>query len=53
MKALISVYDKTGIIEFAKNLVDSGVELISTGGTHATLSREDFLPQLQVSDVTG
>ena len=37
MKALISVYDKTGIIEFAKKLVDSGVELISTGGTPATL----------------
>ena len=53
MKALISVYDKTGIIEFAKNLVDSGVELISTGGTHATLSREGSLPVLQVSDVTG
>ena len=53
MKALISVYDKTGIIEFARNLVDSGVELISTGGTHATLSREGSLPVLQVSDVTG
>ena len=53
MKALISVYDKTGIIEFAKNLVDSGVELISTGGTHATLSGEGSLPVLQVSDVTG
>ena len=53
MKALISVYDKTGIIEFAKKLVDSGVELISTGGTHATLSREGSLPVLQVSDVTG
>ena len=53
MKALISVYDKTGIIEFAKKLVDSGVELISTGGTHATLSGEGSLPVLQVSDVTG
>ena len=53
MKALISVYDKTGIIEFAKNLVDSGVELISTGGTHATLSKEGSLPVVQVSDVTG
>ncbi len=32
-RALISVSDKTGIVEFAKKLVDLGVEIISTGGT--------------------
>ena len=53
MKALISVYDKSGIIEFSKKLVACGVELISTGGTHATLSNEGSLPVKQVSDVTG
>jgi len=53
MKALISVYDKTGIIEFARGLVASGVELISTGGTHRTLSQEGRLPVRQVSEVTG
>ena len=32
-RALISVYDKTGIAEFAKYLSESGVEILSTGGT--------------------
>ena len=32
-RALLSVYDKTGIIEFAKGLSDLGYELVSTGGT--------------------
>ena len=36
-RALISVSDKTGIVEFAKTLADSGVEIISTGGTHKAL----------------
>ena len=45
MKALISVYDKSGIIEFAKTLAASGVELISTGGTHRTLSEEGSLSE--------
>ena len=34
MKALISVSDKTGIVEFAKELEKCGVEIISTGGTY-------------------
>ena len=53
MRALISVYDKTGVVEFSERLVDSGFELISTGGTHRTLSEEGGLLVKQVSDVTG
>jgi phosphoribosylaminoimidazolecarboxamide formyltransferase/IMP cyclohydrolase len=53
LKALISVYDKTGIVEFGRRLVDLGMVLISTGGTHRTLSQEGGLPVRQVSQVTG
>jgi len=51
-RALISVSDKTGIIEFAKALADFGVEILSTGGT-ATLLREAGAPVMDVSDYTG
>lgn len=37
MKALISVSDKTGIVEFAKELTSLGIEIISTGGTYQKL----------------
>ena len=53
MKALLSVYDKTGIVEFARRLVAAGAELISTGNTHRTLSHEGGLPVRQVAEVTG
>ncbi len=53
MRALLSVYDKTGIVEFAARLAQAGFELISTGGTHSALAREGGLPVRQVSDVTG
>ena len=53
MKALISVYDKTGVVEFSKRLVDSGFDLISTGANHRTLSEDGALPVKQVSGVTG
>ena len=53
MKALISVYDKTGIVEFSKRLVETGFQLISTGGTHRILTEDGGLPVRQVSDVTG
>ena len=36
-RALISVSDKTGLIEFARALADYGIELISTGGTRLSL----------------
>ena len=52
MKALISVYDKTGILEFARSLHQMGATLISTGGTHRSLTQEG-LPVEQVSDLTG
>jgi len=52
MKALLSVYDKAGVVDFARNLQEIGMELVSTGGTHKTL-RDAGLPVLQVSEVTG
>ncbi len=53
MKALLSVYDKTGIVEFSQKVSAAGYELISTGGTHRTLSKEGGLNVSQVADVTG
>ncbi len=50
-RALLSVYDKTGIVAFAKGLSDLGFELISTGGTARTL-REAGLDVRSVSEVT-
>lgn len=50
-RALISVSDKTGILEFAKFLADNNVEIISTGGT-AKLFKENKIPVTLVSDVT-
>jgi phosphoribosylaminoimidazolecarboxamide formyltransferase/IMP cyclohydrolase len=52
MRALISVSDKTGVVEFAKELAELGVEIISTGGTSKTLL-ENGIKITQVSDVTG
>jgi phosphoribosylaminoimidazolecarboxamide formyltransferase/IMP cyclohydrolase len=51
-RVLLSVTDKTGIVDFARALADSGAELISTGGT-ARLIREAGIPVRDVSDVTG
>jgi phosphoribosylaminoimidazolecarboxamide formyltransferase / IMP cyclohydrolase len=51
-RALISVHDKTGIVEFARGLRDVGIEIVSTGGT-ARLLREAGLPARDVSEVTG
>lgn len=51
-RALISVSDKTGIIEFAKDLVGLGYEIISTGGTHKALA-DAGVPVIGVSDITG
>lgn len=51
-RALLSVYDKTGITEFAKGLVGLGYELVSTGGTARKL-REAGIEVIGVSDVTG
>ena len=51
-RALLSVSDKSGIVEFAKRLSARGFELISTGGTAATLENAG-LPVLSISTVTG
>ena len=51
-RALISVSDKTGLTELARELVDLGVELVSTGGTAAMLQKAG-LPVIPVADVTG
>ena len=53
MRALISVYDKTGVVEFAHSVAAAGYELVSTGGTHRTLTEEGGLNVRQVADVTG
>ena len=52
MKALISVYDKSGIESFARAVRDGGFDLVSTGGTYGALA-EAGLPVQQVSDLTG
>ncbi|MDR7867496.1 MAG: bifunctional phosphoribosylaminoimidazolecarboxamide formyltransferase/IMP cyclohydrolase [Sporomusaceae bacterium] len=51
-RALISVSDKTGVVEFARVLHGLGVEIISTGGTMKTL-KEAGIPVVYVSEITG
>ncbi|MBQ25300.1 bifunctional phosphoribosylaminoimidazolecarboxamide formyltransferase/IMP cyclohydrolase [Alcanivorax sp.] len=51
-RALISVSDKTGIVEFAKALAGQGVEILSTGGTYKKLQDEGIAVR-EVSDYTG
>lgn len=52
MKALISVSNKTGIVEFAKEIEKCGVEIISTGGTYKKL-KEEGVKAIEISDLTG
>jgi phosphoribosylaminoimidazolecarboxamide formyltransferase/IMP cyclohydrolase len=51
-RAVISVSDKTGIVELAKGLVKHGIEIVSTGGT-AKVLREAGLEIIGISDITG
>jgi len=51
-RALISVSDKSGIIEFAQKLANFGIEILSTGGT-AKLLEENNIPVIEVSDYTN
>ena len=51
-RALISVSDKTGIVEFAQSLSQLGIELLSTGGTYKLL-KENNIPVVEVSEHTG
>jgi len=50
--ALLSVYDKTGLVDFARGLHEQGIVLLSTGGTAAALT-DAGIPVTQVSDHTG
>ena len=51
-RALLSVFDKTGVLEFARGLHALGVEILSTGGT-AKLLADNGVPVIEVSDYTG
>ncbi len=51
-RALISVSDKNGIVEFSRSLGEMGIELVSTGGT-ASLLRDNKIPVKDVSELTG
>lgn len=51
-RALVSVSDKTGLVEFVQGLVDCGYEIISTGGTKKALEAAGIQP-IGISDVTG
>jgi phosphoribosylaminoimidazolecarboxamide formyltransferase/IMP cyclohydrolase len=51
-RAILSVTDKSGLVEFARKLAGMGVELVSTGGT-AKLLRESGIPVKDISELTG
>ena len=51
-RALLSVSDKTGIVDFARGLVELGIEIVSTGGTAKELS-ESGIPVRSITDLTG
>lgn len=51
MRALISVSDKTGIVDFAKSLENLGIEIISTGGTYKILKEND-VKVMEISELT-
>jgi phosphoribosylaminoimidazolecarboxamide formyltransferase / IMP cyclohydrolase len=52
MRALLSVWDKTGMVEFARGLHELGVELVSSGGTAKAID-EAGIPVTYLADVTG
>ena len=52
MKALVSVYDKTGVQDFARALHECGLEVVSTGGTYKAL-QDAGVPATELADVTG
>jgi len=52
MRALLSVYDKSGVVELARGLVDLGWDVVSTGGTLRAIVAAD-VPATAVADVTG
>src|SRR3954467_9382921 len=52
MRAILSVYDKTGVVDFARGLLELGFELFSTGGTEALL-RDSGVNVRGVQELTG
>ena len=50
-RALLSVSDKSGIVEFAKGLVEIGFEIVSTGGTYKLL-KESGVEAIEIDEVT-
>ena len=52
MRAIISVYDKTGVIDFARGLNEAGYEIFSTGNTKGTID-DAKVPVHSISDITG
>ncbi len=52
VRALISVYDKTDVVHFAKGLIEHGIEILSSGGTAAILKKAG-IPVTEISDYTG
>ena len=51
-RALLSVSDKSGLVEFARGLAEAGIEIVSSGGTAAALAAAN-VPVMKVADVTG
>ena len=51
-RALVSVSDKTGVVDFCKGLIANGFEIISTGGTAKAL-KEAGLKVIDISEITG
>src|ERR1700675_2438928 len=51
-RALISVTDKTGVVDFARALASLGVEVVSTGGTYRVLKEAGIAPLREVAEVT-
>jgi phosphoribosylaminoimidazolecarboxamide formyltransferase/IMP cyclohydrolase len=51
-RALLSVTDKTGIVDFARGLATLGIEILSTGGTYRTLKEAGVAPLREVAEVT-
>src|SRR5208337_5653766 len=51
-RALVSVSDKTGVVEFAKSLTRMGIEIISTGGT-SKLLKENNVTVIEIAEYTG
>lgn len=51
-RALVSVYDKSGLVDLGRALADAGVELVSTGGSYKALT-EAGIPVTEVAELTG